>query len=110
MMIVGTCIILFGNKVSKGFFTMANTLSKTRKVLNYLANGNTLTAAEARARFGVRNLRATISNIRELVERFGNWEIDTEVSPTGKTRYTMYDTHPGRRAYGFREDGSRYLL
>jgi hypothetical protein len=89
---------------------MANTLSKTRKVINYLANGNSITAAEARARFGVRNLRATISNIRELVERFGNWEIDTEVSPTGKTRYTMVDTHPGDRAYGFRADGTRYLL
>jgi len=89
---------------------MSKTISKTRKVINFLANGNSLTAAEARARFGVRNLRATISNIRELVERFGNWEIDTEVSPTGKTRYTMYDTHPGRRTYGYRSDGTRYML
>lgn len=89
---------------------MANTLSKTRKVINYLANGNTLTASEARARFGVRNLRATISNIRELVERFGNWQIETEVSSTGKTRYVMIDTHPGDRTYGFRTDGSRYVL
>lgn len=89
---------------------MSKTISKTRKVINFLANGNSITAAEAHARFGVRNLRATISNIRELVERFGNWEIDTEVSPTGKTRYSMVDTHPGRRSYGFRSDGTRYLL
>jgi hypothetical protein len=89
---------------------MAKTLSKTRKVINFLANGNTLTASEARARFGVRNLRATISNIRETVERFDNWQIESEVSPTGKTRYSMVDTHPGRRTYGYRSDGSRYML
>ena len=29
---------------------MANTISKTRKVINYLANGKTITASEARAR------------------------------------------------------------
>lgn len=89
---------------------MAKTLSKTRKVINFLANGNTLTASEARARFGVRNLRATISNIRETVERFDNWQIESETSPTGKTRYSMVDTHPGRRTYGYRADGSRYML
>ena len=89
---------------------MAKTLSKTRKVINFLANGNSLTASEARARFGVRNLRATISNIRETVERYDNWQIASETSPTGKTRCSMIDTHPGRRAYGFRADGSRYML
>ena len=89
---------------------MAKTLSKTRKVINFLANGNSLTASEARARFGVRNLRATISNIREMVERYDNWQIESEVSPTGKTRYSMIDTHPGDRTYGFRTDGSRYML
>ena len=89
---------------------MAKTLSKTRKVINFLANGNSLTASEARARFGVRNLRATISNIREMVERYDNWQIESEVSPTGKTRYSMVDTHPGSRTYGFRVDGSRYML
>lgn len=100
----------FNWKSQKDSFTMAKTLSKTRKVINFLANGNSLTASEARARFGVRNLRATISNIREMVERFDNWQIETEVSSTGKTRYSMTDTHPGRRTYGFRPDGSRYML
>jgi hypothetical protein len=89
---------------------MANTISKTRKVINYLANGKTITASEARARFGVKNLRATISNIRELVERHDNWQVETDISATGKTRYSMVDTHPGDRTYGFRPDGSRYML
>ena len=89
---------------------MANTISKTRKVINYLANGKTITASEARARFGVKNLRATISNIRELVERHDNGQVETDISATGKTRYSMVDTHPGDRTYGFRPDGSRYML
>ena len=89
---------------------MANTISKTRKVINYLANGKSITASEARARFGVKNLRATISNIRELVERHDNWQVETDISATGKTRYSMVDTHPGDRTYGFRPDGSRYML
>ena len=89
---------------------MANTISTTRKVINYLANGKTITASEARARFGVKNLRATISNIRELVERHDNWQVETDISATGKTRYSMVDTHPGDRTYGFRPDGSRYML
>ena len=89
---------------------MANTIRKTRKVINYLANGKTITASEARARFGVKNLRATISNIRELVERHDNWQVETDISATGKTRYSMVDTHPGDRTYGFRPDGSRYML
>ena len=89
---------------------MANTISKTRKVINYLANGKTITASEARARFGVKNLRATISNIRELVERHDNWQVETDISATGKTRYSMVDTHPGDRTYGFRPAGSRYMM
>jgi hypothetical protein len=89
---------------------MANSISKTRKVINYLANGKTITASEARARFGVKNLRATISYIRELVERHDNWQVETDISATGKTRYSMVDTHPGDRTYGFRPDGSRYML
>jgi len=54
----------------------------------------------------VKNLRATMSSIRELVEKFGNWEIVTDSSG----RYFMADTHPGDRAYKFRKDGSRFLM
>jgi len=85
------------------------TITKQNKVINYLSKrGRTLTAAEARARFGVQNLRATISDIREVVEEFGNWRIETRTSNTGRTQYMMRDTHSGRRVFKFRADGTRY--
>lgn len=86
---------------------MANTLSKTRKVINFLSSGKSLTAAQARSRFGVQNLRATISNIREMVEEYGNWEIVASKNSSGNTSYSMVDTHPGRRTYSFNADGTR---
>ena len=89
---------------------MPNTMTKKRRVINYLATGKGLTEAEARSRFGVGNLRATISNIREMVEAYGNWSITTEETPTGKTRYFMEDTHPGERSYGYDPMGTRYAL
>ena len=86
---------------------MANTISKTRKVINFLSSGKSLTAAQARSRFGVQNLRATMSNIRNMVEEFGNWEIVSSKNASGSTSYTMVDTHPGRRTYRFNSDGTR---
>ena len=89
---------------------MSNTITKRRKVMNYLSNGKGLTPAEAKSRFGVGNLRATISDIKSQVEAFGNWEIVTESTSNGNTRYFMEDTHPGTRMYGFNNDGSRYMI
>jgi hypothetical protein len=86
------------------------TLSKKRRVINYLSAGRGLTANEARARFGVQNLRATMSDIRREVESYGNWEVISEETATGKTRYFMVDTHPGKRTYGYRKDGTRYRI
>ena len=86
------------------------TLSKKRKVLNYLASGKSLTAAQAMSRFGVRNLRATMSDIRDQVERYGNWQIMTEMTSNGHVRYSMVDTHPGCRSYAYKPDGTRYLI
>ena len=87
-----------------------NTLTKKRRVINYLANGKGLTANEAKARFGVGNLRATISDIKSQVEAFGNWEIISESTSTGMTRYFMEDTHPGDRTYGYDAEGNRYSI
>lgn len=85
-------------------------LSKTRQVINYLSSGKTLTASQAQSKFGVGNLRAMISAIRERVEAFGNWEIITESNSRGDTVYSMQDTHPGSRTYGFDKNGNRYSL
>ena len=89
---------------------MSNTLTKKRRVMNYLASGKGLTSNEARSRFGVANLRATISDIKSQVEAYGNWEITTEETATGMTRYFMEDTHPGNRMYSFDKNGSRVAL
>ena len=88
----------------------SNTLTKKRRVMNYLASGKGLTSNEAKSRFGVGNLRATISDIKSQVEAYGNWEITTESTSTGKTRYFMEDTHPGKRVMGFDSNGNRYVM
>jgi len=80
-------------------------LSKTRQVINYLSSGKTLSAAQANSKFGVKNLRAMISSIRERVG-----EILTESNSRGDTLYRMVDIHPGTRTYGFDKNGNRYSL
>ena len=65
---------------------MSNT-SQTRRVLNYLATGRGLTAAEARSRFGVQNMRAVMTRIRQKTEKYGNWRVTTEDTSTGNCRY-----------------------
>ena len=100
-----------GNKRSANKFeeivSMSNSnLSKQRQVINHLYRGWGIDAREARLKYDVKNLRATMSSIRERVEKFGNWEIVTDSSG----RYFMEDTHPGDRAYKFRKDGSRFLM
>ena len=63
--------------------------SKKRRVMDYLAKGNTLTARQATSRFGVGNMRATISNIKEQVEAYGNWEVYSCETSSGITSYGM---------------------
>ena len=65
------------------------TLSKKRRVMDYLAKGNTLTAKQANSKFGVGNIRATISSIKNQVETYGNWSVTCDESATGLSRYGM---------------------
>lgn len=64
-------------------------ISNKRRIMDYLANGGSLTAAEAASRFDCGNFRATISDIKSQVEAYGNWRIVTEMTNSGKTRYSM---------------------
>ena len=77
---------------------MNNTVSKKRRVMDFLAKCGTLTPSQARSRFGVGNMRATISNIKSQVEQYGNWSVYTDETPSGKTSYGMefhgYNTNP----------------
>lgn len=66
-----------------------NTVSAKSRVLRFLAEGNTLTARQARSKFRVANLRATMSSIRHQVERYGNWRIVTDTNDRGETVYSM---------------------
>ena len=68
-------------------------LTKTRKLINHLRSGKTITPTQAENKFGVRNLRAMISTIRARFEAYG-----------------MVDTHPGQRVWGFDANGKRYML
>lgn len=88
----------------------SNTLTKKRRVINYLTAGKGLTSNEARSRFGVGNMRALMSDIRSEFEKYGNWEVVTEETSTGTSRYFLEDIHPGQRTYGYRPDGTRYML
>jgi|TARA_Y100000034_G_scaffold87279_1_gene104663 hypothetical protein len=86
------------------------TMTKKQKVINALKSGKGITANQAKSRFGVGNLRATMSSIKNELEQYGNWEIVTEQTRSGQTRYMMNDTHPGTRKYGFDKFGNRYAL
>lgn len=66
-----------------------STLSKKRRLLDHLAANNTITAAQASRRFGVANIRATMSDIRQQVEAYGNWRIVTGTNERGETVYAM---------------------
>lgn len=89
---------------------MPTKISNMRQVINHLSSGKTLTGTQAQSRFGIKNFRALISNVKYIVESNGNWEVQTDTNSKGETVYSMLDTHPGCRSYGFRKDGSRFLL
>ena len=63
--------------------------SKKRRVLDHLARGHDITAKQAFSRFGVKNLRATMSNIKSQVEAYGNWEVSSRELDNGVTCYSM---------------------
>ena len=83
---------------------VSNEGTKKRRVLDFLAAGNTLTAGQAKSRFNVGNMRATISDIKSQVEKYGNWAVYTDSTASGKTIYGMdflgYDDNPFAQRVG----------
>ena len=65
------------------------TYTKKQRVMNHLARGNDITPKQAFSRFGVANLRATMSNIKTQAEAYGNWEVTTRTLDNGVTCYSM---------------------
>jgi len=76
------------NRNNRSLRTMA-VYTKKQRVMNHLARGNDITAKQAFSRFGVKNLRATMSNIKSQVEAYGNWEVTTRTLDNGATCYGM---------------------
>jgi hypothetical protein len=68
---------------------MAITMTKQKSVIKFLSSGRYINQDRAYNMFGVRNLRATISDVKEQVERYGNWRIVRSKSRDGTSRYSM---------------------
>mgnify|MGYP005821662937 CR=1 FL=1 len=84
-------------------------VSKRRQVINYLTNSdNGLTASEAKSRYGIKRLATVMHYIKNQLESNGNWEVVTETTARGNTRYFINDIHPNR-TYGFNRMGKRVL-
>ena len=49
-------------------------------------------------------------DIRSEFEKYGNWEVVTEETSTGASRYFLEDIHPGQRTYGYRPMYTRHAL
>jgi len=66
-----------------------STLTKKQRLINHLARGNDITPKQAFSRFGVKNIRATMSNVKTQVEAYGNWEVTNRTLDNGVTCYGM---------------------
>jgi len=61
------------------------TMNQTAFLENYLrGTGRTITAADAKARFGINNLSARVSEMRDA-----GLDVRTETATTGKARYRV---------------------
>lgn len=65
---------------------MANAVSKQDRVIKYLFSGKTLSQNSADTIFGVANLRATISDIKPIINSKG-FSVVKSVGRQGETRY-----------------------
>ena len=79
------------NRNNRSFRTMVKTrkMSKKSRLMNHLAKGNDITPKQAFSRYGVKNLRATMSSIKSQVEKYNNWEVTTRTLDNGATCYGM---------------------
>jgi hypothetical protein len=75
---------------NRSYRTMVKaTATKKSRLMNHLAKGNDITPKQAFSRYGVKNLRATMSNIKTQVEKYNNWEVTTRTLDNGATCYGM---------------------
>lgn len=86
---------------------MATTVQSMKsQVIEFLHSGRGLTASEAKKKFGCKNFRATISDVKETVEQYGNWRIVANKPQDGDTRYSMKRVRlVGPSSYGVGRNG-----
>jgi hypothetical protein len=76
----------------KGNFMEITTVdrpTKIQRVFDYMRGGATLTAGEARKRFRVSNMRATMHDLREAFDRFDmNYTVSRETR-NGRSYYRI---------------------
>ena len=63
--------------------------TKIQRVFDYMRSGATLTAGEARKRFAVRNMRATMHDLREAFDRFDMNYTVSRVTKNGRSYYRI---------------------
>ena len=66
--------------------------TKIQRVCNYLSRGNTLTEGKARSMFKIRNVRATMSDLREAFDTFGHRMDVVRETKKGRTFYRLQNT------------------
>ena len=79
------------NRNNRSFRTMvkAKVYTKKARLMNHLSRGHDITPKQAYSRFGVKNLRASMSNIKSQVEKYNNWEVTTRTLDNGTICYGM---------------------
>ena len=66
-----------------------NNNSPKRQIISYLAEGKSITPKQKPTKFGVKNPTATLRNVRDTVENYGNWSIVEDGMYGGETQFAM---------------------
>ena len=78
--------------LKKGKFMEITTVdrpTKIQRVFDFMRSGTTLTAGEARKRFRVQNMRATMHDLREAFDRFGMNYTVVRSTRNGRSYYRL---------------------
>ena len=76
-------------------------MSQNERLFQYLSTGRTITVAQARSRFGVKNLRARINDLRTT-----GVCVYTNTTSTGTTQYRVGKPNRAMVAIAYRIAGS----
>jgi hypothetical protein len=84
--------ILWALLIRKEIYMEITTVDRPTKIqreFDYMRSGSTLTAGEARKRFRVSNMRATMHDLREAFDRFDMNYAITRETRNGRSYYRL---------------------